>query len=315
MSGPATGIQTRAAYITEVTAGTTPATPTFSVIPYVQFNLGMSRDIFSDPSIQADRQNHYIAFGNRKVAGEVDTILLAQTATTGNMLFDPWFESLLQGAWTTNVLKVGTTPKSFTIETTHLDPSLAASIYNRYVGCQVNQLQLTVNMGSVATCKWSFMGMDNTEATTAIASSTYTATPSTSAPLVHGNASNLFKEGGSASSIITSINMTIQQGLDANYALGSFGAASVTSSKIRVTGTVTAYFQDLTLLNKFLNGTTTSLEFKLSDGTRALDFLLPNVYYTGASHPITNDNPVVLTLPFEAIYDTGSSSAITITRS
>jgi len=311
----ASGISNRVAYITEVTPGTTPATPTFSVIPYTQFNISGQRDTFSDPSIVSDTQNHYLTYGNNKVSGDVDSILLAQTATSGNMLYDPFWESLLESSWTTNVLKIGTTHKSFTFETTSTDTGLAASIYSRYTGCEITSAQLTLNMQGPATVKWGVIGMGFAEATSAIASSTYTAIPSTSQPLVHGNSSGFIKEGGSTIAIITSISLNINKAADANYSLGSYTAQNITSSKKKITGTVTAYFTDLTLLNKFINGTSTSIDIKMSDGTRSLQILLPNVYYTAGNHPITNDNPIVLNMPFEAIYDGTNSSAIVLTRS
>jgi hypothetical protein len=317
MAGPATGGQFSVGYIAESTQGTTPATPAFNLIPVTNFSIGMTKATFQDKSFNANGQENYLAFGNRSVTGTIDGDLLAQSATTGNMIFDPFWESLLRGTWTTNNLKVNTPSqvlKTFTIESRHLDAQLTTPIYNRYLGCMVNQVQIVANMSNPVTAKWGFIGMDNAEDTTILTSATYVATPTAALPLVHGNSSNLFKEGGSASAIITAIDVTIAQGVDANFHLGSYVAGNLTTSRLMVTGTVTAYFQDLTLLNKFINGTTTSLEFKLSDGAHSIDVVIPNVYYTGAVHNVTNDNPVTLSLPFRAIYDSSTASVISLTR-
>lgn len=311
----AAGINSKIGYIKEVSPGVTPATPAYSLLPFTTFNLTGTRDSFSDPSIISDRQNHFFAYGNIHTAGDMDSIALAQIATTGNMLQDPFWESVMRASWTANVLKIGITPTTFTFESINQDVGLAQPIYSRYTGVEVSQVALTVNMNSVSTAKWSLMGLGYNMSTTGIAGTTYLPIPSTSQPLIHGNVGSIFKEGGSSSAIMTSITLNVANTMDANFALGDYTAKNLTAGKIKITGTITAYFQDLTLLNKFLNGTSTSVEFKISDGTRALNFNMPRVFYSGAAKTVPNDKALTLTLPFEAIYDETNSSSLIITRS
>lgn len=311
----ASGAQTRIAYITEVTAGTTPATPAFNIIPFQDFSLSLSKDTFSDSTIQSDRQNHYFKHGNKKVGGDISVTLLGVGASpAGNVLFDTLLESALGGAWTANVLKIGNTPKSMTFEKTITD-SAGTSNYFRYKGCQVTGFSFDVALNAPVKAKFTVAGLDaDALATTIITGATYVAVPSAPQPMVHINASNLFKEGGSATTLMTAFSLNLTDAADTNYALGSAVAQSITKSKATVTGSATFYFSDSTLYNKFVNETASSLEVKLSDGTRSLTFLLPNVVYSAATQVINNDNTVIVTMPFTAIYDGTEATTLKITR-
>lgn len=154
------GSQARVGYIEEVTAGTTPATPAFNIIPIQDFSVNLSKDTFSDSSIQSDRQNHYFKHGNKKVAGDVTVTFMGVGATpSGNKLFDPLLESLFNAPFTSNVLKIGNTPKSFTFEKTLTDVA-GTSTYFRFKGLQSTGLSLDVALNAPVKAKFSFMGLD-----------------------------------------------------------------------------------------------------------------------------------------------------------
>lgn len=311
----ATGSNARLAYITEVTPGTTPATPAFNVFPINDFSLALSKDVFTDTSIYADRQNHFLKHGNKKVGGDITVTLLGVGATpTGNTLFDPWFESLFNSSWTANVLKIGNTNKSFTFEKSITDTA-GTTNYFRYKGVQATALTFDVALNAPVKAKWTVAGLDaDALSTTAITGSSYVAQPSAPQPFVHINASNLFKEGGSATTLMTAFSLTINNASDTNYALGSPVGQSITSSKATVTGSATFYFSDSSLYNKFVNETASSLEVKLSDGTRSYDVLLPNVVYSAATQTISNENTLIVTMPFTAVYDATEATSVKITR-
>ena len=82
----------------------------------------------------------------------------------------------------------------------------------------------------------------------------------------------------------------------------------------RVTGTVTAYFEDATLLNKFINETESSIQFTL-DGSTDYTFDFPKVKYAGGDIPLDNEQSRLITLPFVALYeadnDFGTSLKVT----
>jgi hypothetical protein len=84
-----------------------------------------------------------------------------------------------------------------------------------------------------------------------------------------------------------------------------------------VEGTITAYFDDATLINRFLNETQTALEVSVDDPTGSSDytFLFPRVKINGAAVPVDNPTSRIITLPFVALYDTAENTNIKLTRS
>src|SRR5512139_1043886 len=105
----AQGSRSKISYAVETTWGTTPATPALFVLPYVSFGLNATKEIYEDDSIQSDRMLRHTVHGNKAVSGP---LAVKYSATD----FDPLLESVCNGVWATNVLKTGTTQKSFTFE-------------------------------------------------------------------------------------------------------------------------------------------------------------------------------------------------------
>ena len=315
MANIATGSSAKFSYVVESTAGTTPATPVFNEFGINDFSLQMTKDTFTDPSIQSDRQVHFFKHGNKKIGGNIAVTLLGVGASpTGNTLFDPWLESVLNSSWVSNVLKVGSTVKNFTIEKILQTPD-NVSHYFRFKGCQATSLSLEVALNAPVKATFGFMGLtEDAASTSAIAGATYVAQPSGSQPLVHINANNFFKEGGTASSLMTAFSFTMNNESDANFALGSATAQSITSSSAKITGSCTYYFSDAAMYNKFVNETSSSLEVKLSDGTNSYTFLFPKVVYGGANNVVNNENAIVLTMPWTAVYDATEGTTLKITR-
>ena len=103
----AQGSRSSLSYITETTFGTTPA-GNFQNLPFTSHSLNMTKDRVEGTDIQADRMSRVDRHGNRQVAGDIVGDL-----RDGD--FDELLESAMLSAWSTNVLKIGTTPKYFSI--------------------------------------------------------------------------------------------------------------------------------------------------------------------------------------------------------
>jgi len=96
--------------------------------------------------------------------------------------------------------------------------------------------------------------------------------------------------------------------------LGDATANNITAGFTTVTGTLTVYFEDASIFNKFLNEQTAVLDFTLTDSVNTLNFNLPKVKYNGASKTVEGQGPILVTADFEALSDAGGP-VITVTRS
>lgn len=300
----ATGSRAKVGYITETVFGTTPATPALIELPFTSFGVNLTRDEYEDNSIRADRMERYSLSGNKSVAGSMDVNL-------AHGLYDVLFESALQSSFTTNVLKVGTTRKSLSIEEGALD----IAQYRVYKGVIVDKFEVDAPASGVVTAKFDLLGLDQT----ALASSSIDADGYTAAadkkPFTDGGTSGFIKEGGTVVGYVTGLKFTVDNGHGKNYAFGSDVVRDFNTGNAKVTGTVTVFFEDAVMYNKFINGTASSLDVKLDDGTNTLQFTMPNIKYTGASKTVSGNGPITLSMPFKALRDGTAGSNIVITRS
>ena len=78
---------------------------------------------------------------------------------------------------------------------------------------------------------------------------------------------------------------------------------------------MSVFFQSKALLDKFINETSSSLVFVLTDPAgNTYDFTLPNIKYTGGQPDVSGDGEVTLAMPFVALYDSTEGSNLTIER-
>jgi hypothetical protein len=121
----------------------------------------------------------------------------------------------------------------------------------------------------------------------------------------------------STAAIITGIDFTINNALAPTFVVGSASTPQLEYGMATVEGTITAYFEDATLINRFLNETETALEVAVDDPTGSSDytFLFPRVKINGADVPVDNPTSRIITLPFVALYDTTEATNIKLTRS
>ncbi len=297
----ATGSRHNLSYVVEATFGTTPSSPGFTPIRHTGTTLGLSKDAVESEELREDRQVAHFRHGNKSVTGDINFEL-----SYGGL--DALLEATLCGAWATNVLKAGTTRRSYTVERHHQD----IGKYLRSTGCQFNTMSLSVAPNSMVTGSFGIIGSGFTTSGSALGSSSYSA-ESTTAPF--DSFSGSIKEGGSAIAIITALELNIDNGMEALYVVGSADTLLPSIGKSSVTGSVTAYFENTTLLDKFVAETTSSIEFTLTDAA-GNDYivLLPKVKYNSGNPEVSGPGAITVTLDFVALYNSSDASQIKITR-
>ena len=122
-------------------------------------------------------------------------------------------------------------------------------------------------------------------------------------------------EGGTAIAIITALELNIDNGMEALYVVGSADTLLPSIGKSTVTGSVTAYFEDTTLMDKFVNETTSAIQFTLTDAL-GNDYivLLPKVKYNSGNPEVGGPGAITLSLDFVALFNTTATQQMKITR-
>jgi hypothetical protein len=266
-------------------------------------SLDLTKDRVEGNEIQADRMPRVDRHGNRQAGGSLEVDL-----RKGD--FDELFESAFLSSYSTDVLKIGTTPKYFTME----DAAQDISQYRLFTGMSVSTMNVSIAPNQMVTATFDMVGKGMTQAgTTGSTGGTPTAS-STNAPF--DSYSGTISDGGSSIAIVTSIDFSVSNSFAPTFVVGADTAQSLEYGRAVVEGTMTVYYEDETLINKFLNETESSIEVSVDDPTGAnpYTFLFPRVKYNGASVPVQNPQSRLITLPFVSLYDGTEGSNLTLTR-
>lgn len=294
-------------YVEETTRGTTPTTPVFKTFRHTGTTLALTKEAF-ESNERGGRQVKCFRHGNKQVNGGTDYEL-----SYGD--FDDLLEAVTGGAWATDTptagtdqLKSGNDIRFYTIERDFEDISTRI----RYTGCAVNEMSLTVAPNANVEGSFGFVGVDQDTDNDMVSGATYE-DPTTQCPF--DSFSGSISEGGSTIGVVTEITMSLNNGIANLFAVGSDAPVDYSIQRFRVEGTLTVYFENVTLLNKFINETSSTLEFTLtSEGGDDLKFSFPNIKYNGGQPDVSDDNEITLAMPFVGLYDATDESEIVIER-
>jgi hypothetical protein len=299
----AQGSRSSLAYIAETSFGTTPSTPTFANLPINSHSLDLTKDRVEGNEIQADRMTRVDRHGNKQAGGSIEVDL-----RKGD--YDELLESAFFNSYATNVLKVGTTPKFFTIE----DAANDISQFRLFTGMAVSTASFSIAPNQMVTATFDMVGKGMTQAGTTGSTGGAPTPSTTNSPF--DSYSGTITDGGSGISIVTSIDFSLSNSLAPTFVVGADNAQSLEFGSAVVEGTMTVYYEDETLINKFLNETESSITVSVDDptGSNAYTFEFPRVKYNGASVPLQNPQSRLITLPFVALYDTTENTNLKMTR-
>ena len=210
-------------------------------------------------------------------------------------------------------LSAGTSAHSFTLERSFA--GLSVDQYHRFTGCMVNSLSLQLNPEAVVSGSLALVGMAASTATASLG----TVSPAPTHPPFDAFSGSL-SEGGGQLAVVTGVELALENGIAPAYVIGSDSASDLVEGRCRITGTLSAFFQDSTLLDKFIDETETSLLVRLEDNRSGsshgnlYQIHLPRIKFTQGSIPVNDEGPVIISLPFQALYDGDTGSSLCISR-
>lgn len=295
------GSRTRLSILPEVTFGTTPS-GNFTELPFTTHSLNLTKERVTGNDIQSDRMPRVDRHGNRNAAGDLVVDLRA-----GN--FDSLLESLMFNTWDASPsaapdeLKVGTTLKSFSVEDYLTDIDQA----RLFTGMIVSQASFSMQPNQMVTTTFSMMGKDM--AISATEKTVDAATINQPFDAYSGD----FRIGDhdgvlSALTAVTSIDFTVNNNLNPTFVIGEATTPQMEFGRCEIEGTITAYVEDATLINRFLNETETAFDVSVNDpsGSNEYKFFFPKVKINSADAPLENPQSRLVTMSFVALYDDAS---------
>lgn len=176
---------------------------------------------------------------------------------------------------------------------------------NLLASLKVNTGEFSLSQDSLLAAQFGCLCRDFVPGTARIAGPTFPADKHIKS--VHYNpsyAASLATLAGSNIATLQSFRITFDNKIEGRYNLGRYTAEPVPSKKREITIECVADFEDLTLMNKFLNNTTGGCTITLTGdiitgATRqSIVFTAPTSVLTGAPLSVPNEGPI--TVPFKA---------------
>lgn len=296
----------------ESTFKTDPGTPDAKKLHFVTESLKLSRNLITSPIIRGERNPVQPVRGNVDVAGSIQTHV--QAFQLGSMLKAALGAATVTGTGPyVHTIKIGQSLASLLIEKGFGD----IAQFFKYNGCKVNKLSLTAKPEGFQDISFDFIGAKET-----VAGTSFDATPTDGGyKPFDGFSIASVKEGGATIAIVTEVAMSLENNLDGSaYVIGGAGErASLAEGVVKVSGSLKALFDSLTLYNKAINSTESSVEivYQLgtgdgSAGNEYLGFNIPELEFSPNAPVINGPQGVLVDLPFEAYYynDAGASAMI-----
>jgi hypothetical protein len=226
--------------------------------------------------------------------------------------FDDFIEAAMCGTWTTNVVNIGTTDRSFSLEKNFED--LASTII-AYKGLRVGEMALNFAYGELVTGSFTFQGNDTT-AIQATQVSAYTTATTNEIFDAAAGITSLKVDGASVDGcIFKSVAFTVNNNLRPIEAMGYDAACNISKGRAMVTGSFEIYFTSNAYYEKLIANTAVELEFTVSDGSKTYTFRWPSLKFSSGTPQATGiDTDVMQSLEWTALYDTSAGTSMRITR-
>lgn len=199
----------------------------------------------------------------------------------------------------------GLTFDAYTIEKWF--PDIAQS--ERYVGCRIVSMRLSLPATGMCTVSFGLVGKDLQTGTAAYFTTPTAVTSTGLTAAVNG----FLRAGSSDLAIVTGVELTVEFDVTGDPVVGANTIPQYFAGKVRVSGQLTAYFEDATLRDAFINETAVTLAIMLTTtndiNSPFLSFVMSRVKLGGADKT-DPDGGAIQTLPFTALLDTAGGAGI-----
>lgn len=310
---PAVGANSTLTFQRETTYGTDPGSPTgFKIAVGQGAGVSASQALIYSELLAGDPNYRDPVLGKKDAAGSFSCYL-------GNTMF-PHVARMALGDWSTSgstnyihvcKIKAG----SLTSWTTEVNFNLsAATQYLKSNGVIATSFKISGGAEGYPKCDVGVIAKANALSGTALYSSPtdLTADGGMNAGQL---ASADVKIGGSAFDALLSFSVDVEHNhYKDDFRMGqSLARSTVPRGMAKVTGTITAMFQDLTLYNILTGGAASSLDLKYSSGANNyVRIYVPRAFFSRKDPVLNSDGPITLSADFQGVYDNTAQTSFQI---
>lgn len=218
----------------------------------------------------------------------------------------------------TFVPTTGHTDRSFAIE--HWFADVPAS--ELFLGCKIGKASLSLPPTGLATVTFDIMGQDFADTTAkrgsvALNTQYFTSPTAITSSGTLAAVNGLLRIGGTTVATVTGLTIDITPAYTGDPVVGSNTIPQMFPGKLSVTGQFTAYFDDVTLRNAFVNETEIDLIAAFTvDNTANANFMtvvLPRIK-VGSANKDDGDGGLVQTFSFQALLNSVGGTGVNTER-
>ena len=287
-----------AAYVPADAVAATDSTMTSAGTAFVITNLVLGQWIKLDLGTVQPLNNKFVQL-SKTVAATTGTLTFEGTPlTTATIDVDLQITE-------SEVLRVGTTEKSFTIVKT-LNDTVPVT-YFTYIGMRVTKLSLNFSVGSILTGTFSFLG-ESAEVDTTIPTGTpgnETAASTTDVMNSVSDIANIWLDDVISTSFFNNLTLDIDGALREQQAIGTLGSIGIAQGRFLIGGSISIYFEDKALYEKYVNATAFSIAFSVEDAAgNAYIFTMGKCKFeSNTTNASGNDTDVMMDGTYKALLD------------
>ena len=278
---------------------------------YKSESLKYQRNLISSETLRGTRQPIRPMRGNVDVAGDITVELGPQHGKLLKHAFGGY--SITGGPVYIHEFTIADLPPGLTIEKQFVD--LDTDRFFLYRGCKVNTLKVSMKTEGVIEAVLSFMGKEET-----LGLASFDSSPSDLGLEPFDGFGGALYINNVSSAIITSIDFTLENGLDGNtYVIGGAGARRWLPEGIaKVTGTVTMLFEDdaydfyvaaKAFTEKMIRVDMVAGTGLGTTGNEKMEIYMNEVIFKPEAPAVSGPTGVTVTAPFEAFYSNDSDAS------
>jgi hypothetical protein len=290
----------KVSYAAETTFGSA-AVSGFKELPINSSRLAHAKRTVLSARLRSDRQVPGIIEVGANAEGSIPFELSFSD-------FNPFLAAAVGGTTSSSTITNGTTDTFFTLQEEFQD--IGGGL--QFTGMHVGTMSLNIEAEAIVTGEIGFVGK---EAVVFASGAAVAASVASTNPIFNAtaNVGTLSEGGGTLSNAIRSLTININANRAPRPAVGHRTPIGVRGGRVEVTGSITAYFENQTLLNKFIQHTPTSLSVPLTDSAgHTITISIPYLFYSGGNPDIPGVNEdVMLTMDWMAQRDPSTGNTIT----
>lgn len=299
--------------VAETVLGTTPsaegppAEPDLKEIRYTGESLGYNIETVQSKEIRTNRMLSDLIQTKSDAAGDINIELSAVS-------FDDFIEAAMASTWAVNVLKNGTSLNSFTIQK-HIQDSTTPIFYN-FTGTCVDTMKLSFETGSPLNGSFGFKALAAEATESQFTYATLVDAPTTDVLNAVSNVVEIKENGVASTSEFKSISIDIANNIRAQDAIGSLSHVGMVLGQVGVSGNISIYFENKTMLDRYIGNTSFSVTFMVQDAAgNSYTFFIPAAKFQSGSVVSGGlDTDIMFDGTWTAIYDSVEDTMIKITR-